>query len=86
MQEIQVSFLGWEDPRRRAWQPILVFLPGESPWTEEPGRLQSMGLLRIRQDWATKHSTAHDKLNILLKVVVYQLKRLNLFITMLVVT
>ena len=20
--------------RRRAWQPILVFLPGESPWTE----------------------------------------------------
>ena len=24
-------------PRRRAWQPIPVFLPGESPWTEEPG-------------------------------------------------
>ena len=22
---------------RRAWQPITVFLPGESPWTEEPG-------------------------------------------------
>ena len=22
------------------------------PWTEEPGRLQSMGLLRIRHDWA----------------------------------
>ena len=21
----------------------LVFFPGESPWTEEPGRLQSMG-------------------------------------------
>ena len=30
-------------PWRRAWQPTLVFLPGESPWTEEPGRLQSMG-------------------------------------------
>ena len=28
---------------RRAWQPIPVFLPGESPWTEEPGGLQSMG-------------------------------------------
>ena len=26
-------------PWRRAWQPILVFLPGESPGTEEPGRL-----------------------------------------------
>ena len=24
---------------RRAWQPTPVFLPGESPWTEEPGRL-----------------------------------------------
>ena len=29
-------------PWRRAWQPTLVFLPGESPWTEEPGRLQSI--------------------------------------------
>ena len=24
-----------------------VFLPGESPWTEEPGGLQSMGLQRV---------------------------------------
>ena len=23
-------------PWRRAWQPTPVFLPGESPWTEEP--------------------------------------------------
>ena len=26
------------------------------PWMEEPGRLQSMGLLGIRQDWATSLS------------------------------
>ena len=26
------------------WQPTPVFFPGESPWTEEPGRLQFMGL------------------------------------------
>ena len=26
-------------PWRRAWQPTPVFLPGESPWTEEPGGL-----------------------------------------------
>ena len=25
-------------PWRRAWQPTPVFLPGECPWTEEPGR------------------------------------------------
>ena len=30
-------------PWRRAWHPTPVFLPGESPWTEEPGGLQSMG-------------------------------------------
>ena len=38
------------DPRvgkilwRRKWQPTPVFLPGESPWTEEPGGLQSIAL------------------------------------------
>ena len=30
MQETWVQSLGWEDPRRREWQPTLVFLPGES--------------------------------------------------------
>ena len=29
-------------PWRRERVPTPVFLPGESPWTEEPGRLQSM--------------------------------------------
>ena len=27
---------------RRIWQPTLVFLPGKSPWAEEPGRLHSI--------------------------------------------
>ena len=30
-------------PWRRKWQPTPVFLPGESPRTGEPGRLQFMG-------------------------------------------
>ena len=34
-------------PWRRASQPTPVFLPGESPWTEEPGGLQSTGSQRI---------------------------------------
>ena len=29
MQEMQVLFLGGEDPWRREWQPIPVFLPGK---------------------------------------------------------
>ena len=45
-------------PWRRAWQPTPVFLPGESPRTEEPGGLQSMGSQRVGQDWLSKHSTA----------------------------
>ena len=31
--------LGQKTPWRRAWQPTSVFLPGESPWTEQPGGL-----------------------------------------------
>ena len=29
-------------------------LSREMPWTEEPGRLQSMGSQRVRHDWVTK--------------------------------
>ena len=44
-------------PWRRAWQPTPVFLPGESPWMEEPGGLQSMGLQRVGHDLATNTQT-----------------------------
>ena len=38
-------------PWRRKWQPTPVFLPGKSHgWTEQPDRLQSMGLQRIGHD------------------------------------
>ena len=29
------------------WQPTAVSLPGKSPWTEEPGGLQSMESQRV---------------------------------------
>ena len=31
---------------RKAWQPTPAFLPGEAPWTEDPGWLQSLVLQR----------------------------------------
>ena len=40
-------------PWGRAWQPSSVFSPGESPWTEELGGLQSLGSQRLRHNWAT---------------------------------
>ena len=46
-------------PWRRTWQPTPVFLPRESPRTEEPGGLQSMGSQREEHDWANKHSTEY---------------------------
>ena len=61
IQETRVQFLGWEDPWRRAWQPTPGFLPGESPWTEEPGGLQSMGSRSVRHDLATKQQPADER-------------------------
>ena len=37
-------------PWRRAWPPTAVVLPGESPWTEELGELQSTGSQRVGHD------------------------------------
>ena len=54
--------LGWEDILRRAWQPTTVFLPGESPWADEPDRLQSIGSQRVVHDWrdlARPHPQMH---------------------------
>ena len=42
--------------RKRQWHPTPVLLPGESHKMEEPGRLQSMGSLRVRHNWATSLS------------------------------
>ena len=57
MRKTWVWSLGWEDPVEEGMVTHSVFLPGESPWTEEPGRLQSMGSQRVGHDWATKQST-----------------------------
>ena len=41
---MRVRSLGGEDPLEEGMATHSVFLPGEFPWTEEPGGLQSMGL------------------------------------------
>ena len=38
-------------PWRRAW-PALQYFCLENPWTEEPGRLWSRGLQRVRYSWS----------------------------------
>ena len=51
---LHVRFNPWvgKIPWRKAWQPTPVFLPGESPWTEEPVRLQSVRSQRVGHDWS----------------------------------
>ena len=44
MQEMEFWFLGQEDPLEKEMATYPVFLPGEIPWTEEPGGLQAMRL------------------------------------------
>ena len=39
-------------PWRREWQPTPVFLPRESPWTKESGRLQFVGSQRVGHNWS----------------------------------
>ena len=49
-QEMQVPSLGQEDPLEEGMATHSSILAGKSPWTEEPGGLQSIGSQRIRQD------------------------------------
>ena len=53
MQETRVQSLCWEDPLEKEMATHLRTLPWKIPWTEEPRRLQSMGLQTLRHDWAT---------------------------------
>ena len=50
MQETWVRSLGQEDPLEKEMATHSSILAWEVPRTEEPGRLQSMGLLRVRHD------------------------------------
>ena len=43
MQETWVQFLGWEDPLEKEMATHCGIVAWRIPWTEEPGRLQSMG-------------------------------------------
>ena len=43
-------------PLEKAMAPHSSTLAWKIPWTEEPGRLQSMGSLRVGHNWATSLS------------------------------
>ena len=50
MQETWVRSLGQEDPLEKEMATHSSTLAWKIPWTEKPGRLQSMGSQRVRHD------------------------------------
>ena len=55
MQESQVPSLVWEYPLEEGMATHSSILAWKIPGTEEPGRLQSIRLQRVRHDWAHSH-------------------------------
>ena len=50
MQETRIRSLVWEDPLEKEMATHSSTLVWKIPWTEEPCRLQSMGLQRVGHD------------------------------------
>ena len=46
---------GWEDPLEEEMATHSTIFAWKIPWTEKPGRLQSMGSQRVRDDRAHTH-------------------------------
>ena len=53
------SILGQESPLEKGMATHSSILAWEIPWTEEPGRLQSMGSQRVGHDLATKQQQSN---------------------------
>ena len=50
MHETWIQSLGWEDPLEKGMVTHSSILAWRSPWTTLPGRLQSIGLQRVKHD------------------------------------
>ena len=56
LQEAQVKSLGWEDPLEKEKTTHSSILARKIPWTEESGRLESIGAQRVWHSWAPTHT------------------------------
>ena len=50
MRETQVQALGWEDPLEKEMAIHSSTIVWKIPWTEKPGRLQSVGSQKVGHD------------------------------------
>ena len=56
MRDTWIQSLGREELQEKEMATHSIILAWNIPWTEEPGRLQSMGSQRVVQDWMTSLS------------------------------
>ena len=55
-EEMRVQSLGREDCLEEEMATHSSILARKIPWTKESGKLQSVGLQRVRHDWTTEHT------------------------------
>ena len=60
MQQIQVWFLGRKDPLEEGMETHSSILAWKIPWTEDPGRLQSIELQRVGHNGSDRACTQGD--------------------------
>ena len=60
LQEMWVRSLGWKGPLKEGMATHSSILAWRIPWTEELGRLQSIGLQRVGHDWSNL-ACAHNR-------------------------
>ena len=71
VRETRDQSLGWEDPLEKGMATHSSILAWTILWTEEPGKLQSMSLQRVRHDWSDLAHTARGCFNVLRQFLPY---------------
>ena len=61
MQETRVQLLGQEDALEEETAAHSSILAWKIPWTEDSGKLQSMGSQRVGHDLETEHACTHKE-------------------------
>ena len=78
MEKTWVQSLGLEDPLEKEMATHSSTLAWKIPWTEECGKLQSMGSQRVEPDWTTllTHSLTHSHARkVMLKILQARLQQ-----------
>jgi len=80
LQKTWVRPLGWEDPLEKGMATHSRTLAWRIPWTEESGWLQSRGLQRVGQHWATNiYICIHRYIQLYLLICLFLYSVLSVF-------